>query len=124
MLLGFFEMVLYFTNTGVRKAGVARNAILYIPGHWWMFKLSSAVAITFVLVMFLRGRPRVCTVSVVRCSLARCPFVCMDRTASKNPSGRGEGRGKRGEGRRAKKSALRQSTQRRASTSRSIEFLL
>ena len=29
MLLGFFEMVLYFTNTGERKAAVARNAILY-----------------------------------------------------------------------------------------------
>ena len=29
MLLGFIEMVLYFTNTGVRKVVVARNAILY-----------------------------------------------------------------------------------------------
>ena len=29
MLFGFFEMVLYFTNTGVRKVVVARNAILY-----------------------------------------------------------------------------------------------
>ena len=29
MLLGFSGMVLYFTNTGVRKVVVARNAILY-----------------------------------------------------------------------------------------------
>ena len=32
MLLDFFEMVLYFTNTGVRKVVVNRNAIP-IPGH-------------------------------------------------------------------------------------------
>ena len=48
VLLDVFAMVLYFTNTGVRKVVVNKNAILH-PGHWWIFKLSLAAARTSYL---------------------------------------------------------------------------